>query len=67
MLVSGASSPASVDRYLSNLRGALIKMNGFKEERERREKRRGKIGWLFHLGDISLGKRKNSLQMTKEE
>lgn len=67
MIVPGASSPASVDPYLSNLKGALIKMNGFKKEWERREKRRGKIGWLFRLGDISLGKRKNSLQMPKEE
>lgn len=67
MIVPGASSPASVDPYLSNLKGALIKMNRFKKEEERREKRRGKIGWLFHLGDISLGKRKNNLQMPKEE
>lgn len=67
MIVPGSSSTTSVDPYLSNLKGTLIKMNGFKEERERREKRRGKIGWLFRLGDISLRKRKNILQMPKEE
>lgn len=32
MKVPGAGSPASVDPYLSNLKGALIKMNGFKKE-----------------------------------
>lgn len=68
MIVPGSRSPTSVDPYLPNLKGALIKMNGFKEEQKRREKRRGKIGCLFRLGDISLGKkRKNSLQMPKEE
>lgn len=32
MIVPGASSPASVDPYLSNLKGALIKMNEFKKK-----------------------------------